>query len=199
MFYYYDTAIIEDLRSVLDDDRIYICPQDNVFKVIGRLNEDDVKMPMISVLRTGITLGNSQHPMRFRGGILNISEDLESISRLQSIPIQINYLFDVWTKHREENDNIVRELIFYYMTHPTLEVKIPYGANIKHTFNIFFDSNIEDNSDIVGQAEHGEYFRQTLSAYTPDAYLWKSTTEKPIIFGGADLYVKDGDKYVKDN
>lgn len=199
MFYLYDTAIIEDLRSVFDDDRIFICPTDNVFKTLGRLNEDDVKMPIISVLRTGVSLLDSQHTMRFQGGILKIGEDEESISRVQTIPIQINYLLDVWTKHREENDNIVRELIFYYMTHPTLEVKVPYGTNLKHTFNIFYDKNIEDNSDIVGQSEHGEYFRQTLSVYTPDAYLWKSTDEKPVIFGGVDLYVKDGNEYVKDN
>lgn len=199
MVYLYDTAIIEDMRSILDDERIYICPSDRVFSVIARLNEDDVKMPMISVARTGISLLDSQHTMRFTGGISNISEDEESISRIQVIPIQINYQFDVWTKHREENDNIIRELIFYYMTHPTLEVKVPYGTNLKHTFNIFYDKTIEDNSDISDQVNHGEYFRQTLSVYTPDAYLWKSTTEKPYIFGGADLYVKDGDKYVKDN
>lgn len=199
MFYLYDTAIIEDMRSILDDERIYICPSDRVFSVIARLNEDDVKLPMISVARTGISLLDSQHTMRFTGGISNISENEESISRIQVIPIQINYQFDVWTKHREENDNIIRELIFYYMTHPTLEVKVPYGTNLKHTFNIFYDKTIEDNSDISDQVNHGEYFRQTLSVYTPDAYLWKSTTEKPYIFGGADLYVKDGDKYVKDN
>ena len=199
MVYLYDTAIIEDMRSILDDERIYICPSDRVFSVIARLNEDDVKMPMISVARTGISLLDSQHTMRFTGGISNISENEESISRIQVIPIQINYQFDVWTKHREENDNIIRELIFYYMTHPTLEVKVPYGTNLKHTFNIFYDKTIEDNSDISDQVNHGEYFRQTLSVYTPDAYLWKSTTEKPYIFGGADLYVKDGDKYVKDN
>ena len=199
MVYLYDTAIIEDMRSILDDERIYICPSDRVFSVIARLNEDDVKMPMISVARTGISLLDSQHTMRFTGGISDISENEESISRIQVIPIQINYQFDVWTKHREENDNIIRELIFYYMTHPTLEVKVPYGTNLKHTFNIFYDKTIEDNSDISDQVNHGEYFRQTLSVYTPDAYLWKSTTEKPYIFGGADLYVKDGDKYVKDN
>ena len=199
MFYLYDKAIIEDLRSIFDDDRIFIEPADKVFNTISRLNEDDIKMPIISVARTGTSLRDSQHSMRFTGGLSYISDDEQTTSRIQVIPIQINYLLDVWTKHREENDNIVRELLFYYMTHPTLEVDVPYGTNLKHTFNIFYDQNIEDNSDIMGQLEHGEYFRTTLSLYTPDAYLWKMTTEKPHIFGGVDFYVKDGDKYVKDN
>lgn len=199
MFYLYDTAIIEDMRSIFDDDRIFIEPADKVFNTIARLNEDDIKMPLISLARTGTSLRDSQHSMRFTGGLSYISDDEQTTSRIQVIPIQINYLLDVWTKHREENDNIVRELLFYYMTHPTLEVDVPYGTNLKHTFNIFYDQNIEDNSDIMGQLEHGEYFRTTLSVYTPDAYLWKCTTEKPHIFGGVDFYVKDGDKYVKDN
>ena len=198
MFYLYDTAIVEDLRSIFDDDKIFICPPDRVFATIGRLSEDDVKLPMISVVRTGTSLGNSQHSMRFTGGLLSIDPQTNENTKLQAIPITINYQLDVWTKHREENDNIVRELLFYYMTHPTLLVDIPYGSNLKHNFNIFFDSNIEDNSDISDHVNRGEYFRQTLSVYTDDAYLWKTTVNKPTYITGVDLYIKDGDKLVQD-
>ena len=198
MFYLYDTAIVEDLRSIFDDDKIFICPPDRVFATIGRLSEDDVKLPMISVVRTGTSLGNSQHSMRFTGGLLSIDPQTNENTKLQAIPITINYQLDVWTKHREENDNIVRELLFYYMTHPTLLVDIPYGSNLKHNFNIFFDSNIEDNSDISDHVNRGEYFRQTLSIYTDDAYLWKTTVNKPTYITGVDLYIKDGDKLVQD-
>jgi len=198
MFYLYDTALVNDLRSIFSDGRIFICPPDRVFATIGRLNEDDVKMPMISVLRTGTSLGNSQHPMRFTGELLSIDPETNVNVKVQAIPITINWQIDVWSKHREENDNIVRELIFYYMTHPTLLVDIPYGTNLKHNFNIFFDSNIEDNSDISDHVNRGEYFRQTLSVYSDDAYLWKSMANKPTYFGGVDLYIKDGDKYVQD-
>lgn len=199
MFYLYDTAITEDLRSIFNDERIFICPPDRYFSVIARLYEDDVKFPMISLFRTGTSLQASQHPMRFKGGLLKIDEANQEGAYLQAIPIRINYLLEVWTKHREENDNIVRELLFYYMTHPTLKVSIPYGTNLKHNFNIFFDTNIEDNSDVSNQVGHGEYFRQTLSVYTDDAYLWKSTINKPAILGDVDLYVYDGGKYVHDN
>lgn len=198
MFYLYDTAIVEDLRSVFSDPNIYICPPDLVFKTIGRLNEDDIKMPMISLLRTGASILEAPHSMRFTGALSNINLEEDTYETLRAIPIRINYLFDVWTKHREENDNIIRELIFYYMTHPTLQITIPYGVDLKHNFNIFFDSNIEDNSDIVDQPNHGEYFRQTLSVYTDDAYLWRGTECKHTLLG-VDFYVKDGDKYVQDN
>ena len=198
MFYLYDTALVNDLRSVFNDQRIYICPPELVFKTIGRLNEDDIKMPMISLLRTGASILDSSHPMRFSGSLSAIHPDENTYETLRAIPIRINYLLDVWTKHREENDNIIRELIFYYMTHPTLQITIPYGVDLKHNFNIFFDNNIEDNSDIVDQPNHGEYFRQTLSVYTDDAYLWRGTEcEHTDLETG--FYVKDGNKYVLDN
>lgn len=198
MFYLYDTALVDDLRSLFQDSRISICPPDQVFKIWGELEDDTIEMPIISVLRSGTSLGNSQHSMRFTGGLLAIDPITKQNNKIQAIPIQINYLLDVWTKHREENDNIVRELIFWYMTHPTLKVKIPYGTGLEHNFNIFYDSNIEDNSDISDHPNRGEYFRTTLSVYTDDAYLWKSTINKPTYITGVDLYVKDGDKYVQD-
>lgn len=198
MFYYYDRAIVNDLRKVFNDDRIFICPPELVFKTIGRLNEDDIKMPMISVLRTGTSILESPHSMRFHGLLQNVDNETDTYKTVRAIPIRINYLLDVWTKHREENDNIIRELIFYYMTNPTLQVEIPYGLDIEHNFNIFFDSNIEDNSDIVDQPNHGEYFRQTLSVYTDDAYLWRGTECENVALEPG-FYIKDGDKYIQDN
>lgn len=198
MFYLYDTAIVNDLRSIFSDGRIYICPPDLVFSVIGRLDSDDIKMPMISLQRTGASILSSSHSMRFDGGIINYNKGTDQFQTLKNIPIRINYLLDVWTKHREENDNIIRELIFYYMTHPTLQITIPYGANYVHNFNIFFDDNIEDNSDIVNHPNRGEYFRQTLSVYTDDAYLWRGEDVDNVTLASG-LYIKDGDKYVKDS
>lgn len=191
MFYMYDTAIVDNLRSLVNDDRIYICPTDNVFRILARLDSDEIKLPIISLLRTNITLLSSQHSMRFNGGIAQINELTGDVDRLQSMPIRINYLLDVWTRTREENDNIIRELIFYYSTNPTLEVTIPYGLNIKHKFNLFFDDNVEDNSDIVEHKNRGEYFRQTLSIYTDDAYLWKSFTHQPIFLESVKFETKD--------
>jgi hypothetical protein len=198
MFYLYDTAIINDFRSIFTNEDIFICPADRVFSVLGRLNEDDVKMYIISLQRTGTSLLSSSHPMRFDGGVIDYDKTSDQFKTLRGIPIRINYLVDVWTKHREENDNIIRELIFHYMTNPTLQITIPYGTNYVHNFNIFFDDNIEDNSDIVEHPNRGEYFRQTLSLYTDDAYLWKGK-EVDNVTVDPGFYVKDGNKYVKDN
>ena len=51
----------------------------------------------------------------------------------------------------------------------------------KELFNAWesINSDIEYNSDIVEQKNRGEYFRQSISFYTDDAYLWK-TSSRPF-------------------
>lgn len=108
-----------------------------------------------------------------------ISASSSEVLKRYAIPIQINWQLDIITRDRESNDNLLRELIFHYINYPTLEITIPYGLDINHNFNIFFDSDIDDNSDIVNHMNKGEYFRSTMSLYTDDAYLWKSSLKPP--------------------
>lgn len=177
----YDDAIINNLRTLTQDTRIYIEPTENVFGTIGKLenSQDHIQLPLISVARTGWSILNPQHMQKFDGALLKSDLEEDYTQRIQCIPIQINYVLDVWSKTRAENDEILRELIFYYHNHPEMEVTIPYGADFKHRFNIFFNSDIEDNSDIVEFKNRGEYFRQSISFYTDDAYLWK-TSSRPF-------------------
>lgn len=186
--YFYDEAIVNSLKSITGDNRINIQPYDRVFSNIARDNEDVIELPLITLSRTGWSIigERKSHFAKFEGALVKIEdppteEDELKLYRLQAIPIRISYVLDVWTKDRVDNDNILRELIFYYETHPELRVRIPYGLDIDHVFNIFIDPDIEDNSDISDQINHGEYFRQTLSIYTDDAYLWKASSRGPTI------------------
>lgn len=188
--YLYDEALVENLRTLTKDTRIHIVPPDNLFRLIGRIEEDEIEMPLISLVRTGWQLANSRpHTAKFDGALSGYDESSKKLERLQALPINISYQLDVWTKTRLENDNILRELIFYYSTHPTLLVRIGYGLDITHNFNIFIDNDIEDNSDIVEHRNRGEYFRQTISLYTDDAYLWKSSSRYPTFVHDSDIDV----------
>ena len=53
-------------------------------------------------------------------------------------------------------------------------VYIGHGLNTAHKFNIYFNSGIEDNSDIANHINGGTYFRQDMTCYTDDAYLWRA-------------------------
>lgn len=177
MVYSYDEAIIENFRRIFSNGKIYIVPPEDAFNLIGTVNTDNVKLPMISLLRSpGWSLLDSRpHNMKFEGKIVKVEDD--EVTLLRAIPIRINYQLDVWTESRLENDLIMRELIFYLSTNPTLQVNINYdNFSGKHDFNLFIDGEVEDNSDLVAHKDRGRYFRQTISLYTDDAYLWRTST-----------------------
>lgn len=179
----YDKAIVNKFRELMANSDIYITPPENVFRTIALLNKDEIRLPLISLQRQGYTILNGAHSMRFSGASVDYDEPGDTLISVQAIPIRINYSLDVWTRHLEECDDIVRELIWYLSTHPTMEVEIPYGLDMKHHFNIMLDEDVEDNSDILEHTNRGEYFRQTISFYVDDAYLWKSKKGYPARIG----------------
>lgn len=186
--YAYDLALVEDLRArfvttPLKDGgvnkNVQIGPTDQMYNIIGQLNEDQPILPFISLQRLNWQLSpNRQGYQMFEGA--KIVEKLAAYDnkpqeiKAQVIPITINWQLSVWTRDRITNDALVRELLWYYHLRPSLMVYIQHGLNIAHKFDIYFNSDIEDNSDIANHINNGTYFRQDLSLYCDNAYLWKA-------------------------
>ena len=158
--YAYDRAIVEDFRarfkkSVVDSEvnpNVQIGPTNQMFSILGQLDEDNVIMPFVSIERLDWQLNlDRQGFQTFIGDRVyeRLGPDNKPINvRAQVIPITINYRLSVWSKDRITNDALVRELLFYYHLRPSLMVHVGHGLNIAHKFNIYFNSGIEDNSDI---------------------------------------------------
>lgn len=201
MVYEYDRSIVEDLRYITKDSKktINIIPPSEYFNLVATLRSDDIKLPLISLVRPSWSLIGSKKPqaMIFDGVIVKDDKENDIVRSIQAIPIIINYQLDIWTDNRLENDMIMRELIWNYTLNPTLEICIPYkDIDYKHTFNIFFNDEIEDNSDIQEHKNLGRLFRQTITFYTDDAYLWKVKDRRHTKFH-VDIGITDG-KYEKE-
>ena len=174
--YAYDKAIVEDLRARFKsspisnqvNDTVQIGPADQMFRILGNLNEDNVVMPFISLERIDWQLNlDRQGFQTFIGEEVytRIGPDNKPIEiRAQVIPITINYRLSVWTTDRVTNDALVRELLFYYHLRPSLMVYVGHGLNIAHKFNIYFNSGIEDNSDIANHINKGQYYFSDYSS-----------------------------------
>lgn len=190
----YDLSIVEDFRARFKkpedgkrqkvNDTVQITSPDRAFEIMGTLNQDKVIMPFISIQRENWSLNlDRQGYQTFIGEqiVTRIGPDNLPIDiRMQLIPITINYRLSVWTQDRTTNDALMRELLFYYHIHPSLLAFIPHGLNIAHKFNIYFNSEIEDNSDIANQVNRGQFFRQDITFYTDDAYLWHANYDQRV-------------------
>lgn len=184
--YAYDKALVEDLRARFKtankdskiNQTVQIGPTDQMFNILGQLNDDKVIMPFISLERLDWQLNLDRQGFQTFVGeevYTRIGPDNKPIEvRAQVIPITINYRLSVWSEDRITNDALIRELLFYYHLRPSLMAYIGHGLNIAHKFNIYFNSGIEDNSDIANHNNRGTYFRQDLTLYTDDAYLWRA-------------------------
>lgn len=184
--YLYDEAIIADLRRVVGDSRIQIIPVDRVYDVIPRLSDDKITLPLVSVTRTGwsVSASDTNHSAKYEGALNGIycephKYNDPTVQKVQFVDMRLDYSVDVWTKTRQENDEFIRELFWYYMVSPTLQVHVPYDLDFDHNFNLYVSDDIEDNSDVVQHQFKGELFRQTINIYTDDAKLWKSSSRGP--------------------
>lgn len=205
--YAYDMALVKDLRTRFNlkkdgtpktNNNVYITSAENVFNIIGDLENDTIQFPLISLTRVGWSLSDQKPEMMTKAGMLDSikqgveDEKLKQI-RLQALPITINYQLDVWTRTRIDNDALTRDLIWYYTLNPQLLVDIPHGLDIQHVFNVFFENDVEDNSDIVEHQNRGQFFRQTLGLYVDDAYLWRSSVKNITTINETKFEIYDGD------
>ena len=203
--YAYDKALVEDLRArfqVTDDnidsqinDTVQIGASSNMFNILGQLNDDQTILPFISLERINWQLNlDRQGYQTFIGDEVytRIADDnLPTDVRAQVIPITINWKLSVWTRDRITNDALMREILFYYHLRPTLMVYVGHGLNMAHKFNVYFNSEIEDNSDIANHNNNGTLFRQDVNMYCDDAYLWKANYQ-PRVRIDTDLYFHYG-------
>lgn len=190
--YAYDKAIVEDFRARFKktstdskvNETVQIGSPNRMFNILGQLNDDKIEMPFISLERIDWQLNlDRQGYQTFIGDKVyrRIGPDNTPIDiRAQVIPITINYRLSVWSVDRITNDALVREILFYYHLRPSLMVYVGHGLNMAHKFNIYFNSGIEDNSDIANQGERGTYFRQDLTFYTDDAYIWRANYQELV-------------------
>lgn len=175
----YDDAIINEFRRVFNDNTIHILPVENAIRFSAQLTKDNVRFPMISTTRLGYSIrtDNVNFAAKMIGSFVTRDGKNNNIFA-QTVPIRIEYQMDVFTVDRESCDEIVRELIFFFMQHPTLTAHFEYGLDIDHTFNLYLNSEIVDNSDTVEHVNTGVMFRNTLTFYTDDALLFRSKKQR---------------------
>lgn len=196
--YIYDKAIA-DLFHNITGDNIFINPPEMAIRNTYQLQGDKLKFPLISINRTGMSV--RQEDLNFNalheGGTVRLNQN-NAVTNARILPIRLEYQIDVFSVDKKLNDEIIRELLFYLYLHPTHIIKIEYGLNFEHKFNLFLDPDIQDNSDVVAHINNGVLFRQTFTMYCPDAYLWSSKDFKTPFLDIQSTVLEKNNKITKE-
>ena len=56
--YKYEEAIVARMREITSDDRIIITPSENMTNIIPRIQRDEIKLPLIHMIRQNWRLSN---------------------------------------------------------------------------------------------------------------------------------------------
>lgn len=173
--YLYEDAIIKELRAITGDGRIHIIDPSQAISFLAQFDKDKVTLPAIIMSRGSVSLTTEtkNQVVALKGQTSRINND-NTVSKAQLLPIRAEWSLDILAADRYTCDEIIRELVFYFTQHPKFTVKIPYNLDIDQSFDIFLDSSIEDNSDLVDFPNTGEFFRETLSIYTENAHFYSS-------------------------
>ena len=172
--YLYEKSLVNRLREITGDSRIHIISPDNPISFMAQIDRDKVSFPAIILSRGPVRLQEYQNQVVALKGQTAKIDDESFVVKAQLLPLHIEWNIDVYAVDRFTCDEIIRELVFYFVTHPRFQVEVPYQLDIPQNFDVFVMDDIVDNSDLVEFDNRGECFRETLTIYTENAHFFSS-------------------------
>ena len=177
---FYDEAVADKINKWLpksNNRRIQILKPDETKRLfsIEADERDDrpIQLPLIALSReTQIdVLHPTKRPMSFDGMMLE--SDGEHTLQLDAIPISLTYQMDMYTRHYDEGDELLREMLFKLINNPQLVIELPYNnQRLRQVCVIKVQSQVEDTSSISERLFSGQFTRWTLRFNIDGAYLY---------------------------
>lgn len=203
---YYDEAVAKKINSWLPKDKnrsIQILKPDETKKLftIEADERDDkpLQLPLIALSRdTSIELKQrTMCPVSFDG--LMLESDGKHTLQLNGIPIYLTYQMDIYTRHYDEGDELLREFVFKLVNNPQIVIELPYnGQNFKHVATILMQNTIQDNSDIGERLFSGQFTRWTIKFDIVGAYLFSIPYVDNVSIGDINMEVKDKNQIIEE-
>lgn len=173
--YLYEETIIEDVNKLFTNSKLCAVIANSVDEGLRRIassEEDKITLPAVVLVGGNWQLDDNNFYSLMHGSeFKRIDDDPESMMKSTSIlPFTPSYTMYVIAQSSRECDMLTRELLFHYSKNPTLTVKVPYGIDEIHTFNILFSRNVNKSQNSAGLVY------RTIDFTLQGAYLWHNTT-----------------------
>ena len=173
MLYLYDNAIVEDLKksfNVVDDQGrpiVKIVSPDQIIGIAAQIQEDQISFPIVALERNNTTeiqteLTNFVKMHKGVGAVIDTKTN--NIWRERSLPINLSYTLTVLTTNQADMDEILRELLFKYISMYFLSIIIPYESRRTISFGVVMDQNsgIQKESGSSEYTETGRLYQSSI-------------------------------------
>ena len=177
---FYDEAIANKINSWLPKSKnrkIQILKPDEVKRLFSieadERNDKPIQLPLIAISReTQIdVLHPTKRAMSFDGMMLE--SDGKHTIQLDAVPISLTYQIDMYTRHFDEGDELLRELIFKIINNPQLVIELPYNnQKLKQVCAMKLQGSVEDTSSVSERLFSGQFTRWTMRVDIDGAYLY---------------------------
>ena len=177
---FYDEAIANKINSWLPKSngrKIHVLKPDEVKRLFNveadERDDKPIQLPLIAISReTQIdVLHPTKRAMSFDGMMLQ--SDGKHTLQLDAVPISLTYQIDMYTRHFDEGDELLREMIFKIINNPQLVIELPYNnQKIKQVCAMKLQGRVEDTSSISERLFSGQFTRWTLRVDIDGAYLY---------------------------
>lgn len=199
---YYDEAIANKINAWLPKDnnrKIQVLKPDETKKLFtieaDQKNDKAIQLPLIALSRdTSIELKQpTMCPMSFDGIMLD--SDTKHTLQLNAIPIYLTYQMDIYTRHYDEGDELLREFVFKLINNPQIVVELPYNKQkFKHVATLLLQTTLEDNSQISERLFSGQFTRWTIRFDVLGAYLFSLPYVENVKIDNVTIETKDVNK-----
>lgn len=165
MIYLYDSAIVDDLRDSFNTDNVNqpvvsVVPPDDIISIAAQVQDDKLHFPLIALTREDnieIDKELSNFTRMHKGVATVFDSEKNELYYEKAIPIKLSYTLMCMATNTADIDEMIRELMFKYISQYFLSIKVPYESKRKIRFGVSADfENIEWNSTTSNYLEEGK-------------------------------------------
>ncbi len=172
MLYLYDNAIADDLRKSFNPDNVEnpvvsFVNTDNVVGVAAQIQNDELKFPIVSLMRKPNSVQIDKQRMNFTRSHFGISSVIDqktnNLYYEKVLPITLEYALTVLTTNTADRDELIRELLFKYINMYFLTIRLPYECDRKVRFGVSVsEADIDYSSGSSEYAESGSLYQAII-------------------------------------
>ena len=172
MIYLYDNAIVEDLNKSFNSDVanpvVKVVAPDQIVGVVAQVQDDEIKFPFVTLERPDAIDVNSNltnFTMLHSGVSAVFDKEKNNYWNERAIPINLSYVLSVFTTNQADMDEIIRELMFKYLSMYFLSIRIPYESKREISFGVIIDgdSGISKQSSVSEYTSSGALYQSSIT------------------------------------